>query len=289
MKTEKFFEIFTELDDDLIENALPKERESKRPAARPVLFKALAMGAAAAACCAVFIGINATRKQPIIAPAPTNSELQPGGAGDLMAGGVISGGNSNDTLTYPINESTQPAAYSTPYAATVPAPGGDEVKYSVELMDWRVYETVEELVEAGDVIVSGKITDVSFALIDPTTGNPADKGYLSTVYEVNVTTSYKGFSEKTLKFSVRGGLRDYKTEEQLKLMPKEAQYIPILAETPDIKVGGEYLFILDRYNDAMPTIICPEQTAFALDDHTPKYAGITVDDIIAYLKVDTIA
>lgn len=291
MKTEKFFEIFTELDDELIENALPKENAGKRPAARPVLFRALAVSAAAAAACgAVVIGTNAYRGKintrdddSMIGIASAHSELPTNGAGTIMPGGATVGENSDSTLTHPV-ESFQPSLDPTSNNAAV-APVGDGVKYSVTLGDWQVYNSVEDLVENGDIIVSGKVTGISFALID-SAGNLADKGSLCTIYDVSVINSYKGFSEKALKIRMSGGLRDYRTDEQLALMPKDAQYIPIMAESPDIKTDGEYLFILKKYGSSMPTIINPEQTAFPLNDNSYKdaFANASANDIIAYLN-----
>lgn len=62
MKSEKFFEIFTDLDDDLIENAVPDNREPEtvHPAARSFTWKTFALSAAAviAVFAAVFVGIK---------------------------------------------------------------------------------------------------------------------------------------------------------------------------------------------------------------------------------------
>lgn len=290
MKTEKFFEIFTELDDELIENALPKENAGKRPAAHPVLFRALAVSAAAAACGAVVIGMNAYRGKintrdddSMLGIASAHSELPTNGAGTIMPGGATVGENGDSTLTHPV-ESFQPSLDPTSNNAAV-APVGDDVKYSVMSGDWQGYNSVEDLVGNGDIIVSGKVTGISFALTD-SAGNPTDKGSLCTIYDVSVINSYKGFSEKSLKIRVSGGLRDHRTDEQLALMPKDAQYIPIMAESADIKPDGEYLFILKKYGSSMPAIICPEQTAFPLHDSGFKdpFANASANDIIAYLN-----
>lgn len=286
MKTEKFFEIFTELDDELIENALPKENVSKRTAARPVLFRALTIGAAAAAACgALVIGLTAYNKNrtPIIAPA--SSGIPAHGTGDIMHGGVTEGNKFDDTMTYPI-ESGQPAQNPNEFTqigasmimnATSTT---DSPSYVSISCDWRVYSSAKELVEENDVIAAGKVTDISFS---------SDMGSLCTIYTVDVATPYKGCSDGTLKFVMYNGLRGYKVEEQLKLLPENAQFIPVYENAPEINIGEEYLFILRRFNDSMPTIICPEQTAFPLnvegdDGYRDRFSNASASDIIAYLN-----
>ncbi len=288
MKTEKFFEIFTELDDELIENALPKENGSKRPAARPVLFRALAIGtAAAAACGALVIGINAYNKNrtPIIAPA--SSGIPAHGGDGPIAGGMMEGVYNHDTLTYPI-ESGQPAQNPnvfTQIGASIIMNAASSPSYVGISGDWRVYLSPKELVEGTEVIASGKVTDISFALID-NTGKPSDNGNLCTIYTVDVITPYKGCSDRTLQFVMYNGLCGYKVEEQLELLPKDAQYIPVYEHEPEINIGEEYLFVLRRFNDYPITIICPEQTAFPLHDDSFKdrFANASASDIIAYLN-----
>lgn len=286
MKTEKFFELFTELDDELIENALPKEIASKRPAARPVLFRALAIGtAAAAACGALVIGMNAYNKNrtPIIAPA--SSGIPAHGADDPIAGGFTEGGSitegvyGGDTMTYPI-ESGQPAQNPNEFqsiGASMNTNATSSSPYAIISGVWKVYTSPKELVEKVEVIAAGKVTDISFA---------SDKGSLCTIYTVDVATPYKGCSDGTLKFVMYNGLRSYKVEEQLKLLPEDAQFIPVYENEPEINIGEEYLFVLRRFNDSMPTIICPQQTAFPLHDDSFKdeFANASASDIIAYLN-----
>lgn len=294
MKTEKFFEIFTELDDELIENALPKENVSKRTAARPVLFRALTIGAAAAAACgALAIGLNVYNKNNSdnragIATAPVNSGIPAHGTGDIMHGGATEGNKFDDTMTYPI-ESGQPAQNPnefTQIGASMNANGtpstanADPASYVGISGDWKVYQSVEELVGEPEVIASGKVTDISFS---------SDKGSLCTIYTVDVATPYKGCSDGTLKFVMYNGLRGYKVEEQLKLLPENAQFIPVYENEPEINIGDEYLFVLRRFNDSMPTIICPEQTAFPLnvegdDGYRDRFSNASASDIIAYLN-----
>lgn len=249
-KTEKFFEAFTELDDDLIENAIPKEQDYDivKPAMKMHSWKPWVAGAAVAAAA----------------------------VGVAFAGMKLFGSNGKPGFA----PGTQSEIYSD---ASV-----DNYNYAPFLADWRVYDTPEELVNAAQIICAGKVTDISFALLDNMTMRERDDdfyemGDLFTIYEVEVTNGYKNFTDNKLRFAVRGGLEGYKAEEQAALTAKLSEKsIPVMEHHPEINIGEEYLFILHWADNGTPTIINNTQTAFPLHDSTyrDEFCHASAGDII---------
>lgn len=254
MKSEKFFEIFTELDDDLIENAVPKteEAETIMPGTRSFSWKTIVLSAAAviAVCAAVFVGVK------LIGSHRLNINEPP----------AITSENSGMTQTskenYPIQQNIIEA-------------------------DWPVYFSAEQLIEGNDIIVSGKVTGISFAMLDKNTAKPVEDGVygaeLCTIYDVDVLNAYKGYSDEKLQIRMQGGLKGVEDDKQIEVLKEHGDNtISYLDNVPQIEVGEEYLFILGQFEDTLPCIIFPQQTAFPLKDRTSKekYSNASVDDII---------
>lgn len=268
-KSEKLFEAFTDLDDDLIENALPKEQEYDivKPALKMHSWKPWVAGAAVAA--AAF--------------------------GVVFAGFKLFGSNNpNDPNTAPawgLGDSVMPGGYP---SGTFESGAFDGPSYGAMMVDWILYDCAEELVNAGDIICTGKVTDISFALFDKSTGRELSdssnkrNAELNTVYEVEVKTPYRNVYESKIKFRAMGGLKDYRTDEQLELVKGTSdEAILILSEPPEINLGEEYLFILNQYDEnIMPSIINAPQTAFPLNDSSYKerFSGAATQDIIDCLE-----
>ncbi len=253
-KTEKFFEAFTELDDDLIENALPKDQDYDivKPAMKIHSWKPWVAGAAVAAAAVgvVFAGMKlfGSNGKPIIAPGPGtgNSGMYESGAFDVPS-------------------------------------------YTHMTGDWVVYSSPEELVDAAQIICAGKVTDISFALLDNMTMRERSDDFyemcsLFTIYEVEVTKEYKNFTDDNkLRFAVRGGMEGYKVEEQAALSAKTSdKAILVMDHHPEIEIGEEYLFILHWADNGTPTIINNTQTAFPLSDpnYRDAFCHASADDII---------
>lgn len=262
MKSEKFFEIFTDLDDDLIENALPKaqEAETVHPASRVFTWKTFALSAAAVIVVfsAVFAGIKliGSRRLGINEPSTDISANNPGGETKNSLSGTET-----------------------------------SVQFGSIEVDWQVYSSAEEIIEHGDIIVSGRVTDISFAIIDMHTGkivtesSENSESEICTIYHVDVITSYKGCSEEKLQIRMEGGLKNYMVDEQIEVLKEYGgNVINFLADPPKIELGEEYLFVLGQFEDTLPCIINSMQTAFPLNDRTSKeeYSKASIDDIIAY-------
>ena len=245
MKTDKFFEAFTELDDDLVENALPKKNDDYeiiRPAPRSRPWKTYAAAAAAVVVVGgvTIVGVKLFGSGAPFAPAH--------GVGEMTG----------------INES-----------GAFESGAFDGPSYAHFLGDWQVYSDIEQLVGESDIICEGKVTNISFELLDKNTarsiGDDTDKsnGQLCTIYEVEVKTAYRGVeSGETFSFRVPGGLEGYKTDEQLELMKMLGDdAIVVLDDCPEINLGEEYMFLLKDFgSDTLPTILNTTQSAFPLSD-----------------------
>jgi hypothetical protein len=170
-----------------------------------------------------------------------------------------------------------------------------DVNHTIISFDWPVYESAHELIEAGKIVVLGKITDISFQMYDIKTGRPpsADSSgsdiYLHTVYEIETLTFYKGEPADTIHMRMIGGLKDVMVDEQRALLGNCAKAnIPLLAGMLELDIGRTYLFVLHQYEDAMPTLVNPCQGVYAIDNPEQKdiLSLVSLKDIISYFGDD---
>lgn len=256
MKTENFFEAFTELDDDLIENALPKDNENTeydiaKPALKIHSWKPWVAGVAVAAAAfgITFAGVKL---------------FGSGGIGSSPAHGLED-------------------------SSAVSAAVGD-AKYGEMIVDWVIYNSAEELVENSDIICKAKVNDITFALIDPKTGKEIEdgddpkNGELYTIYDIYLTKVYKSdiINKGRLWFRVMGGIKGYKTDEQLEVLKRTgSDTITVMHEPPEIELGEEYLFLLTRENGFSCLTNAP-QGVFPLSNpaYRDDFSGASAQDII---------
>lgn len=146
----------------------------------------------------------------------------------------------------------------------------EDVIYIMTSTDWPYYETTEEIVAAGNIIVSGKITGISFQVLDLKTGKKAEneaEGMLHTIYNIDVISVYKGNNIEKLEVRVPGGLHDQYLKEQLSTLGERADKgIELIAGNPELQIGQSYLFILKQYEDSIPDLINLTQGAIKIDD-----------------------
>lgn len=148
--------------------------------------------------------------------------------------------------------------------------------------DWPWYSTVGEIVDASTEIYSGKITGISFEIVDLTTGK-ADRSpdiesahrMLYTLYTVAVTDSYKGETVSEKVICITGGMAGYNEKEQYDLLESSGllnKYhgIPVTEKIRSLKIGSEYLFCTARTAGDYDHIINPDQFAYQLDSENAK-------------------
>ncbi len=147
--------------------------------------------------------------------------------------------------------------------------------------DWPYYQYATEVVEASTHIYHGKVTDISFAIIDQRTGvvdqspqSSATRRMLYTVYTIEITDHYKGDSPAEVRLCMEGGLIGYKEEEQYNLMNESGlleryQGIPVCESYGTLPIGAEYLFCISRIGD-FDHIISPTQFAYPMDSENSR-------------------
>lgn len=165
-----------------------------------------------------------------------------------------------------------------------------KVVYETISFDWPIYESVDELIKACDVIVAGTVTNISFQVLDTRTGKlpeaETEELYCSlhTIYDIDVIETYKGDSKETRQIRVISGVKGAYESEQLAALGQEQATIFVLEGLTEIKKGEIYLFMLDQYDDALPTIVNPEQGVYSISDANSngsmQIGKITVQNII---------
>ncbi len=171
----------------------------------------------------------------------------------------------------------------------------DGVIYNSVSADWLIYEDVADLVEKSNIVVLGKITDISFQVLDMRTAQPPTKDTeewnhsLYTIYDVEVITSYKGKTSDTIQFRMMGGRKDMLTNEQLTTLGQDSvKGISIMDDMPEIQIGESYLLALYQYQDTIPTLINVEQGIFDTREPLTKdsYSNVSLKDVVSFFGAD---
>ena len=169
------------------------------------------------------------------------------------------------------------------------------VTYNYVSADYPAYKNAEELITSADMVLIGKVTGLSFQMLDSATGLPPTEKTeerhkeLCTIYTVEVITPYKGVASKAINIRVRGGLKDAYTEQQLQALGEKASDgITVAEETPEIEIGETYLFSLRVFEGTDPCIMNPDQSVINLRESLAKdvYGYISAKDIISYFGED---
>ncbi len=171
----------------------------------------------------------------------------------------------------------------------------NNVEYIDVSADWPAYTNVSALIKEANVVVVGKVTGISFQMLDTQTACPPTEisnlkdCLLYTIYDVEVLTSYKGTSSGTIKIRLMGGLKDIYLNEQLAALASfDESTIPVVAGMPKMEIGETYLLVLYQYEDTMPTPVNPGQGMYKLDDPLQKdtYSYVSPKEIISYFGED---
>lgn len=171
----------------------------------------------------------------------------------------------------------------------------NNVQYIDESADWIAYTNTDSLIEAANVVVLGKVTGISFQILDLKIGRPPledselENCRLCTIYDVEVGSLYKGNADSKFQFFMYGGLKEEYLEEQFAALDSiDQKKIPVMEGTPDIDIDQTYLFILYQYEGAMPTPLNLKQGVYKIDDPLQKdaYSYVSPKEIISYFGED---
>ena len=200
---------------------------------------------------------------------------------------------------------TLPSVLKEPSSVMPPSNPNLQVEYATMSLDWPVYESADELIEACDVVAVGTVTNISFQVLDTRTGKIPEADTedlycsLYTIYDIDITKTYKGNSKDAEQIRVIGGFKGAYEAEQLAALGQEQATIFVLDGLIEISEGETYLFMLHQYEDTLPTIINVEQSIYsisdAFSDGSKQDGKITVQEIISsfgpneWVKFESIA
>lgn len=124
-----------------------------------------------------------------------------------------------------------------------------EVRYIKEYIDFKPYDTIEDIISRSDIVVVGEVTDISFMTHDDMTDPPPlekEDKVLCTVYDLNILNVYKGKVKDTVKLKMNGGLENEAyTDEQLFIWGDPT--IPICDGESTFEIGQRYLLVLQEF------------------------------------------
>lgn len=172
---------------------------------------------------------------------------------------------------------------------------GFSVKYNYAHVDYMVYNNAEELVKESDIVLLGRIKDISFQMLDSTTGLPPTEEAeernieLCTIYSVEKVSVYKGDVSDVFNIRVRSGVKNDKyLEQQIQVLGDRVfEGITIEDDMPELEIGGLYLFSLGVFEGTDPCLMSPEQGVIKVSEINDalvkdEYGLISAKDIISY-------
>ena len=167
--------------------------------------------------------------------------------GCAVNGPATAGNNHPATNNDPTSTSNHLATTNNDPIPTDTAPAN--LKFSTVHGDWIGYSTVEKLMQDATNVFEGKLTEISFRVVDfqdVKTGKVYS--YLYTIYDFEVTSSYKGENVGTVHVGLFGGMEGYKEAEQYNAMVHGGIYneksgIPILDGYTHPTIGESYLIV----------------------------------------------
>lgn len=142
----------------------------------------------------------------------------------------------------------------------------DDVKYTYVCAQYIYYNTADELMKACDIVMSGKVTGISFTVRDgrtndEVTGNTSESDKeICTVYTVENESAYKntvGNESDSIDIYVNGGFKDKYIDEQLKALGGSRTIT--VYNRPEIEIGKSYLFLLRIRDNKEAFLVTPEQ------------------------------
>ena len=163
----------------------------------------------------------------------------------------------------------------------------------------NVYDALDSLTAAADRIVEGKVTNISFVVLNDYTGEPPAASddprdnMIWTIYEVLVKNTYKGERERKVNIRVVGGIQGYREAEQIALMKqyeekglyRENSGLHVLHDFDPPKIGESYLFLMAKQKSSQGAgLISHIQGLYRVGDDTKKWK-FSYEDVKSYLSI----
>jgi len=165
------------------------------------------------------------------------------------------------------------------------------VTYNPIRGDWPEYKNASEVVEKADLVFEGKVTGISFQVLDARTSLPPTSDTeewnrsLHTVYDVEIISTYKGSAQGRIQVKMDGGIRGVRVDEQLKVLGADASKgIPVVEGMPVLAIGKTYLFVVKKNGTFPASILNTNQSVYDLANSSAKQSNISANDVIAIFE-----
>lgn len=200
---------------------------------------------------------------------------------------ATAGNNPLATNADPTSTSSNLAPTNNDPIPTDTAPS--DLKYSTMYMDWPGYPTVDKLIEASTNVFEGKLIKISFhtpSFKDSSSGRTYTELY--TIYEFEVSSSYKGKNVGTVRVGIPGGMEGYKVDEQYNTMVYAGIYqeklgIPVMGGYTHLTIGETYLIVTKDLGNDFLDILSPNRFSY-LPDRTNQTSNFAYQEIKDYLS-----
>jgi hypothetical protein len=136
--------------------------------------------------------------------------------------------------------------------------------------DWDVYTSAASLTNAASLVFTGRVTGISFQMLDMLTAQPPtdetrkELNRLNTVFDIDVIMAYKGDISGSTLFRIDSGMKGYREGEQMALT--QSRTVSFWSEMPEIQIGETYLFVLYQQEGHIPYPINIDQFSYHLGD-----------------------
>ena len=168
-----------------------------------------------------------------------------------------------------------------------------EARYAMMEACYSSYQSAQELVESADIVYVGKVTGISFRVLDATTALPPTEKTeerhrgLNTIYDIEISTSYKGGASKSMQVRMMGGIMNYRVEEQVQVMRDNNAWrwdegIPVWENYAEYKIGETYLFVVKQNGNRPAYVMNLDQSAYNLHNPFKKHTIGNHDEIEYY-------
>ena len=165
------------------------------------------------------------------------------------------------------------------------------VTYNTISGDWPEYKNAAEVVEKADLVFEGKVTGISFQVLDMRTSLPPTKDTeewnrsLYTIYDVEIATVYKGNQQRTIQVKLDGGIRGVRVDDQLRALGADASKgIPVAEGMLVLAIGRTYLFVVKKNGTLPAFILNTTQSVYDLANPSAKQSNISANDVIAVFE-----
>lgn len=160
----------------------------------------------------------------------------------------------------------------------------NENEVTVIQVEYPVYDTAEEIVNASDLVFSGTVTEINYESLnvkseigaDPETGLVEASEIPYTIFNISIEQLYKGNVESdSISIKRPGGKMDGQ--------------VFVVEDASTIEVGETYLFITQTYENTYPSLLNVTQASFDMNkpevsNNGQENEGITLSEVLEYLN-----